>query len=285
MPAFDALWDYDHPDVTEQRFRELLPAAEQGDDRSEYAQLLTQIARTQGLQGKFTEAHATLDAVEPMLDAAMPAAAIRYLLERGRVYNSGGSAEQSVPYFQEAWELGRAAGEDDLAVDAAHMLGIVTPGSAAQLEWNLVALQLAEQSPKARRWLGSLYNNIGWTYADMGRYDQAQELFQRAIAVREEQGKPGPVRIARWCAAKMLRLLKRTPEALAVQQELEAQVRELPGEGGFVYEELGECLLELGRPEEARPHFARAYELLSGMKWLAQGEPQRLERLKALREN
>ena len=45
---FDAAWDYGDPAASEQRFRELLPRAEQDGDRSYHAQLLTQIARAQG---------------------------------------------------------------------------------------------------------------------------------------------------------------------------------------------------------------------------------------------
>jgi hypothetical protein len=51
---------------------------------------------------------------------------------------------------------------------------------------------------------------------------------------------------------------------------------------GFVFEELGECLLALGRADEARPYFAQAYAELSQDEWLADNEPARLERLKAL---
>jgi hypothetical protein len=48
---------------------------------------------------------------------------------------------------------------------------------------------------------------------------------------------------------------------------------------GFVQEELGECLLALGREEEARSWFAQAYELLSQDAWLAASEPARIARL------
>jgi hypothetical protein len=51
---------------------------------------------------------------------------------------------------------------------------------------------------------------------------------------------------------------------------------------GYVFEELGECLLLLGRPGEARLFFARAYAELSRDSWLAESEPARLERLKEL---
>ena len=51
---------------------------------------------------------------------------------------------------------------------------------------------------------------------------------------------------------------------------------------GFVFEELGECLLALNRPEEARTSFARAYELLSKDEWFAKEEGERLGRMKRI---
>lgn len=278
MADFDMLWDYSEPAVTERRFRELLPEAEAAGDPGYHAELLTQIARTLGLQGRFAEAHAMLDQVESMLTYSLTVARIRYLLERGRAFRSGKQVDQAIPLFQQAWELGQAAGEDDYAVDAAHMLGIALPTMEEQLAWNHRALELAEQSPKARRWLGSLYNNMGWTYADAGQYEQALDLFERGVQFREKQGQAGPLRIARWSAGKMLRLLGRADEALSVQQEL----YELPEPDGFVVEELAECLLALGRGAEARPLFARAYELLAQISWLSESEPERLQRLQSL---
>ena len=51
---------------------------------------------------------------------------------------------------------------------------------------------------------------------------------------------------------------------------------------GFVFEEIGECLLLLQRGEEARRYFSKAYEILSQDSWLTEQEPERLARLKAL---
>src|SRR3954470_22224789 len=90
MEDFDKLWDYQHPDQTEQKFREILPRAEQANDPSYLAQLLTQIARAQGLQKKFQDAHATLHRVEKMLTPDLKLARVRYWLELGRIYNSSG---------------------------------------------------------------------------------------------------------------------------------------------------------------------------------------------------
>lgn len=61
LPDFDRLWDYDDPTVSERRFRELLPAAEARRIEGYRAELLTQVAWAEGLQGEFGRAEATLD--------------------------------------------------------------------------------------------------------------------------------------------------------------------------------------------------------------------------------
>jgi hypothetical protein len=59
LPDFDALWNYDKPRDTEQSFRVLLPEARGSADVLYLAELLTQLARTQGLQSRFEAAHKT----------------------------------------------------------------------------------------------------------------------------------------------------------------------------------------------------------------------------------
>lgn len=281
MTDFDPLWNYDQPAETEARFRALLP--DLAADPARQAELLTQIARAQGLQRRFEAAHRTLDEVERALAPAMRRPRVRYLLERGRVFNSSRQAERAGPLFREAWEQALAAGEDALAVDAAHMLAIVASGDD-QFVWNERALELAERSPDpgAQRWRGALYNNLGWTYHDRGDFARALELFERAAAWRAAQNQPRETRIARWCVARALRSLGRLMDALAQQQALLAEAEAAGQPDGFIHEELGECQLALGQPEAARPHFAQAYRLLSQDAWLAEAEPARLERLKTL---
>ena len=275
---FDALWDYGDPAASEAAFRARLPGARESGDADHLAQLLTQIARAEGLQLRFDDAARTLDEAEALLTPELRAAHVRLLLERGRLLNSSQRREQSKPLFLAAWEEAREIGADGLAVDAAHMLAIVEPGEAS-IEWNRTAIAFAERSsdPAARRWLGSLCNNLGWAYHDKGDHEAALGLFEQALAARDAEGDPEKTRIARWCVARALRSLGRTDEALAAQQEL------LDGPpDGFVHEELAECLTELRRDAEAKPHFAAAYELLSADPWLSRDEPERLERLRRL---
>jgi len=283
LSDFDSLWDYDHPDSTEQRFRGLLPAARESRDRDYLAQLLTQIARAQGLQMKFDDAARTLEEAESIVSDEMRVARIRILLERGRLLNSSKRREESKPLFRAAWDLARAAKADGFAVDAAHMLGIVEPGDSS-ISWDKIAVEYAEGSadPKARRWLGSLYNNLGWTYHEKGEFETALDLFRKALGARESEGKKGEIRVARWCVARALRSLGRLEEALAAQRGLLDENMADNAPDGFVEEEIGECLLGLGRSAEAASHFEAAYMLLSADPWLQRDEPERLERLRRL---
>jgi tetratricopeptide (TPR) repeat protein len=278
------MWNYDNPSATEARFRELIPVARESGDANYYAELLTQVARSQGLQRKFGEAQVTLDSAYEAIEDERSVGMARYLLERGRVCNSSGEPEVSRGYFLKAHDLASDIGADFYAIDALHMLGIVDPPEK-QMEWNLKALDLAEKSvdERARKWRGSLYNNIGWTYHDVGEYDKALSMFEKSLAFREEQDDSAGVLIARWTIARTNRSLGNVEEALEMQLRLEKNVEEygLPPDG-YVYEEIGECLLLLGRAEEAGEYFGLAHAVLSADPYIVANEPDRLRRLEEL---
>jgi tetratricopeptide (TPR) repeat protein len=287
LPDFNTLWDYDRPAETEGRFRDLLPAAQASGDRDYHLQLLTQVARAQGLQRRYDAAHATLDHVRELLlggGGELPAVRVRYLLERGRCFNDTGDPERAKTSFVEAWDVARAHHLDGYAVDAAHMMGIIETPAEAALAWNRKAVEYAKASedPAARRWLASLQNNIGWTLFRAGRYAEALVVFEDALALRRQQGNPGPIRIARYSVAKARRMLGRVDEALAAQQALAGECERAGEPDGYVHEEIAECLLALGRAAEAAPHFARAYALLAKDPWYPADERPRLLRMKQL---
>jgi tetratricopeptide (TPR) repeat protein len=283
LPEFDSLWDYGHPESTEAVFRKLLPAARASGDPEYLAQLLTQVARTEGLQMKFDEAWRTLDDAESILTNETRVARVRVALERGRVLRSSNRVEESKPWFREAFDRAQAWGHDAYAVDAAHMLGIAEAGDVS-LQWNRKAIEIAERSadPKARRWLGSLYNNVGWSHHAAGEFDSALDLFRRALAERRAEGKEPAIHVARWCVARALRSLHRIDEALGIQRELLARVESRGEVDGFVHEEIAECLLLQGQEDDAIPHFAAAHRALSQDRWLSRDEPARLDRLRRL---
>ncbi|MXW05970.1 MAG: tetratricopeptide repeat protein [Gemmatimonadetes bacterium] len=290
LPDFDRLWDYNNPAKTEKAFEELLPVAESAGNPDYRAQLLTQIARTHSLRREFDAAHRILDEAETLIvninnssEDVSQTTRVRLLLERGRTFNSAGDTDSARPLFKEAWERARQAGEDYHVVDAAHMLGICEPADAS-LMWNNRAMETAESSddPRAKGWLGPLYNNIGWTHHDAGEYDKALELFEKGLAWRTERDNQQATRIAKWTVGRAKRSLGRIEEALAMQQSLLEEHEAAGTSDGYVFEEIAECLIALGRPDEARPYFGRAYQELSKDGWLTDNESERLARLKRL---
>src|SRR5581483_5923987 len=105
LPDIDSLWDYYDPAATEAKFRELLPAATTAGTAGYLAELLTQLARTEGLQRRFDEADADLDRAEALIHAGDARQRVRLLLERGRVRNSSGDPAAAKPLFVESFEL------------------------------------------------------------------------------------------------------------------------------------------------------------------------------------
>lgn len=231
-PDLRALWNFDDPVASEERFRQVAGGAGDGAVRE---RALTQVARALGLQDRFDEGHAVLDA----LVSEDEETAVRRELERGRLLRSAGEEEAALPHFEAAAELAREAALEELHVDALHMRALVLPRErrlAATQE--AVAFAQAATEPRARDWDASLLNNLGMIHADDGDFDQALEIFEEALAARRRIGDPATIRIARWMVAWALRNLGRTEEALTIQRELRAELEAQGESDSYVEEEL-----------------------------------------------
>lgn len=276
----DALWDYDQPGVSELRFREALKA-ESGDDALEVE---TQIARTLGLRREFNKAHALLDTIEKRLsEKTRPIVRVRYLLERGRTCRSAGDPVKARPLFFDAWQLADREKITLLAIDAAHMLGIVDPPEES-MRWNerAMALAMSTNVPRALRWRGSLANNMGHTERERGNLDGAIKYFRASQTAFQLTRSDSQIRVAQWQVANVLRMQKKYDEALAMQQKLEKDMTEANAPDGYVYEEIAEIYLAQNKPVEAKPYFAKAAAVLGADSWFVESEKARLIRLQEL---
>jgi tetratricopeptide (TPR) repeat protein len=175
------LWDFDDLDATESRFRVQL---EDESDDAGRAEVLTQLARVDGLRDDFDGCERLLNEAEALACAsAVPK--VRIDLERGRKLRSSGDPEGALPLFEAAFARALEAGEHYLAGDAAHMCALaVGDDRAAMEEWTQRGLDLGEREPSAAYWAGPLLNNLGWAYFDAGEHEHALELFERALEVR-----------------------------------------------------------------------------------------------------
>jgi tetratricopeptide (TPR) repeat protein len=255
------LWDFDDLDASERRFRALL---EEESSRSERAEVLTQLARVQGLRGDFAQGEGFLREAEP-LAAESHAAKARIDLERGRLRRSGGDSEGARPLFESAFQIALDADEPFLAVDAAHMAALVQPEQPARVAWAERGIDLARRSedPDVRYWLGPLFNNLGWEYYEAGDYERALSAFERALEVREgSPDRPTEIEIARYAVAKTLRALGRPAEAVPLLEQAVAWARSEGSPDGWFHEELAESYAALGREADAREQARLALPLL-----------------------
>jgi tetratricopeptide (TPR) repeat protein len=224
--------------------------------------------RTWGLRGDFEQARRILAGVEPGIAKAGASAQVRYHLELGRTYASPAhKPEQITPERREqaraayttAFEKAKAARLDYLALDALHMMVMVDSAPAEQMAWNEKALAYLEASPQAeaKKWEGSLRNNLGYAYHLAGRYDEAIAQYRLSLAAHERRGNATDVRSAHWMIAHSLRAQGKAEEALAIQLRLEREFDAAGEPDPFVYEELEALYRQAGDAARADAYAAK----------------------------
>ena len=260
------LWDFSKPELSEQRFRAALETAK-GDDA---LILQTQIARTHGLRKDFAKAQAVLVAIEPQIKTAGHEARARYALELGGTYASAthsrelltdAAKTQARSAFTEALAIAKSAkaGElDALAIDAIHMFAFIDTAPADQLKWAQEALtvSVASNQPAARRWEGSIRNNLGMALHGLGRFEEALAQFKQALAIREQGSNAGQIRVAHWMVAWTLRAMNRLDESLEIQLRLEKECAAADDPDPYVFEELETLYRAKGNEERANDYAA-----------------------------
>ncbi len=204
------VWDFDDLSASRTRFRALLDEEPTDVGRAE---VLTQLARVEGLEDRFAEGDQLLDEARS-LGGSDPLVRARVDLERGRLRRSGGDSEAALPLFETSFETALAIPHEFIAVDAAHMAAIAAPTLHDRLAWADRGIEMARSSndPEVTTWLGSLYNNIGWDHFDAGEYETALGWFERALTEREQRpDEPARIAHAKEAVAEARRMLEAPP--------------------------------------------------------------------------
>jgi tetratricopeptide (TPR) repeat protein len=274
------LWDVEDLDGTEERFRAALEK-EQGPGRAE---VLTQLARVEGMCGRFEEGEALLRQAEE-LGGDSAVARARILLERGRLLRSEGDPAAARPLFEQAVDVALKAREDFIGVDAIHMAAIVAPTLDQAIAWTERGVEVATGSGDAEYWLGPLLNNLGWAHYEAGDPEAALEAFAQALDARlRDPERSYEIAIARYAVAKALRALDRPAEAAAQSEQAVRWAEENDKRDGWFHEELGEDYAALGRDEDAADQARLALQLLREQDPSLAEDPDRLARLEQLAE-
>jgi tetratricopeptide (TPR) repeat protein len=206
-------WDFDDLELSEERFLAQLEHETSDEGRAE---VLTQLARLHGLHEQFSEGERLITEAEALAGASV-IAGIRIQLERGRLRRSSGDVAGALPLFESAYVIAVRAGEQFLAVDAAHMAMLAAPDRHGKLAWTQRGIDIAAASTdrQVAYWVGPLLNNLGCEYQDAGEYEAALDAFQRALEVRMRYPEnPAAIAHAHEAVAEALRALGRADEEL-----------------------------------------------------------------------
>jgi tetratricopeptide (TPR) repeat protein len=273
------LWDFSDLDASEERLREQLAAEETDEGRAE---VLTQLARVEGLRDRFDEGERLIGEAESVAGESAVARA-RIDLERGRLLRSGGDPEAARPLFESAFATAIADGRYFIAADSAHMVALAAPDRDGFVEWTTRGIEIAEEHEAAAYWLGSLLNNLGWEQYEAGEYDAALDTFRRALVAREgDPENAEPIALARYAVGKTLRALGRSDEAIPLLEQAVAWADDAGKPGGWLHEELAEEYAAVGRGDDAREQALVAIPVLEQNDPSFAEDTERAERLRAL---
>ena len=235
------LWDFDDLDGTEERFQDRL--TDEAD--SERAEILSQLARIQGLRGDFDAGERLVEEAQ-VLAGDDERARARIDLERGRLRQSRGNREELF-----------------IAADAAHMAALAAPDREAFVAWTERGIELATAHEDASYWLGPLLNNLGWELYEAGELDAALDTFERALEAREQEPEnQAAIEIARYAVDKTLRALGRPRLGIPYLERAVAWAEHVGIADGWFHEELAEEYAAVGRLDEARDQARLALPLL-----------------------
>ncbi|NUU06783.1 hypothetical protein [Leifsonia sp. C5G2] len=213
----DALWLPGDPIASAERLA--AAAAQPGWSELVRAELETQRARALGMQGRFAEAEALLDSLEP----AAGRLEVRVLLERGRLRSAEGRYDEAVGVLQDALRAARRDAEVALAVETSAVLAESDAPHAEQWIDEALSDLSGTDDPRTLRWGVVLHELRGWSRFSDGDAAAALVSFEDALSFAEEVGTADQRFAAQWAVARCLRELGRPEEAAALQHRLAAE--------------------------------------------------------------
>src|SRR5262245_50510497 len=148
-----SLWNFDDLDASEASLQAQL---EREVSDAGYAEVLTQLARVRVFQRNFAACDQLLDEAAERGGSCQVVQA-RVDLERGRRLRLDREVDASMPLFENAFTTALAAGEEFIAVDAAHMAAIAASDEEGLVTWTTRGVELAEstEDPEVKNWLGT----------------------------------------------------------------------------------------------------------------------------------
>jgi tetratricopeptide (TPR) repeat protein len=145
------------------------------------------------------------------------------------------------------------------AVDAAHMVAIVSQDLNEQIEWAQKGIKTAEAS-ESESWLGPLWNNLGVTYHEHKMHDSALSAFEKAREYHWRFSGEVAKLFADYHVGMTYRLLGKLDQAGQWLRPVLAWAERIENHSaiGQASEDLGEIEIALGNKSEGLKYLKRA---------------------------
>jgi predicted enzyme related to lactoylglutathione lyase len=245
-------------------------AAEEEGHQRVLVEALAQVARSHLKLNEKEEGRSWLERAGKAASPESPLGWSRFLGVRGRFEWKDEQLEEATATFREMYDYCLKHELHSRAVDAAHMVAITAPHEE-QIVWGKKGIEAAEEG-NLESWLGPLWNNLGWTYEEMGRYEESLEALLKAREYHWKLGSEMNKLIADWSVGHLYRKLERGKQAEAWMRSVLAWSERMyalePDANaaewiGHSCRELGELAIAANRQQEALKYLRRAKEKLA----------------------
>ncbi|MCP4568748.1 MAG: tetratricopeptide repeat protein [FCB group bacterium] len=265
-------------------YEKALKAAE---DNSDITEATSMIARTYLTTGDKETTAEWLTKAEKTVDLKDKLGWSRYQSVLGRLWWQEKKLVEATQLFEELYNFCSEHNIHDRAIDAARMAAI-TGTPEQQIIWGKKGIALAEKVDESGL-LGPLWNNLGATYEDQKKYDDALDAYLKAREYHWLYGKEINKMIADWAVGHAYRLAGKHDDAQKWLRPVLAWCERIEENEfiGLTCRELGEIDYTAEKNETALAYFLRAEKLLkeAGMDgWDPDGYKQIVDRISQLRE-
>ncbi len=277
---------------------EAADAARDEKDNSNLVEAYSQVARCYLSTKRKEEGREWLARAAEVATDREPEGWSRYLGVRGRYEWQDAAAEakavspeapKAAGTFKEMYQFCMANDLFNRAVDAANMITI-TGEMEERIEWGTRGIEAAEKG-NLDSWLAPLWNNLGWNYDDLGRYEDSLEALKNARKYHYKKESELAKLIADWSVGHAYRMTGQLDSASTWMNEVyDWTVKRYDQDSkpenaewvGFSHRELGDIALAQGDRKTALDHLKKAKKYLTeaGMPdWDAKGFEELSERI------
>lgn len=234
------------------------------DEEILYVEACAMAARSHLAGGDVEMGHTWLVRAAAKASDSEPAGWSRYLSVRGRFEWKRGDLETATETFEDLFLFCEQNEFWERAVDASNMAAITGPPGEV-FDWSERGIEIAERGGLTR-WLGPLWNNLGWNYHDEGMYDEAYGALVKAREYHYMNERELPRLIADYSVAHVMMKQGRLDEAGVEMRKVLRWATRLNDDGdpnalewmGFSRWDLGEMALASGEREEGAAMLAQA---------------------------